>query len=217
VYQILSLPIGITGIVTLAITAITITSNHTIRSVLGGIAILWLIALLIYNKRQAVYINILSNEIIPHSTKDFIITTEGSLNSRHPDVLTDLRLWLDPLLGISPLSDSKLPTSIDVKPQSFKVSFLVTYEFFEQATIKQNTDGINISFILSSHMRDADWLVKGFIFSVDMIQSGKVTAIRGELKLKMKAEKRDKGIGITEKQFHDILKEDLQHIQKFRK
>jgi len=189
---------------------------NPITFTLWGIACVWLGAILFYRK-QAVYMNILTCELSPKSNDDFTITVSGFINSRHPDGLTDLRLWLHPQYGINPSPDSTIPNSIDSKPQIFKANFPVTYSFFNQASEEQQTDGVNILWVLSAQMVSDDWLCRGVISQIGLIRNGKVERISMEGKTKRKAERRNKGLGLTNHQFHKILDKASQPIKKSEK
>jgi hypothetical protein len=89
------------------------------------------------------------------------------------------------------------------------------YSFLEQAMKDQGTDGVNYLWLLSANMPSGDWLYVGFPTSASFIRSGQMSrycAMPDNSKKSTK--KRKKGLGISKKQFHDLLDKDLQPIKK---
>jgi len=184
--------------------------------VLWGVAFIWLLSFFVYNARQRVTIDILSYELSPKSENDFTITIEGFIQSRHPDGLKDIKLWFNPPLGFSSINTlSNVPHSIDSKPRMFRVSYSITYEFVKHAMDEQQTDGVNIAWILSADTRNADWLCYGSIIAPSFLEERKLGRLAAEGKMMRNTEKRKVGqLGINKKQFHNLLANASQPIKK---
>lgn len=222
--NLLSLFIGIPSIFILFMGGLTIMiitiNNETviwwnpITLVLWCICLAWLVAMLIY-RRQRVSIRVLPLEIQTKSKEKFIIRLKGFIDTRHPEGLENLELWINRLLGIKPIDGSEIPHSVDSKPNWFDVSFGVTRSYLLNSMKEQNIGEADIAWILSANMGDYIWLYQGGTIPIGLIINGKIAAMWAEPKTKKTRQKRNAqkreegGAGISEKQFDELIKKSI--------
>ena len=189
---------------------------------LWAIALVWLIAMLIY-RRQRVSIRILSHSLQSKSQTEITMTLRGFIDARHAEGLESLELWLISQMGVPALPDSVIPHSVDSTPRLFEVSFDITHRFANQAMNEQQTDGIYMAWILSANMGDNIWLYAGLSTNISQVMSGGIPIMKAEPKTKgtrrkinaRKQEERE--MGVISSQFYKMLAKVSQPIKKSEK
>jgi hypothetical protein len=143
----------------------------------------------------------------------------GFIWSKHPSKLYALELYIIHSFGIRTMEGSSdLPESINIKTQKFIANFYIIDDVLRLAVSEQGSDGVNIAFILSAKMRGRDILYRGLsirpFFVADEILWGEVM----ETKREMPEEgKKQNGLGISKKQFDEIIKTASQPSEKSEK
>ena len=181
------------------------------------IAVVWLVAFLVY-QRQRVNIEL---HLIRIEKKEGGVNVRltGSIWSRHPSGLYALELYIIHSFGIRTMEEgSDLPKSIDIKMQKFIANFYISDDVLRLAVSEQGSDGVNIAFILSVKMRGGDILYRGLnvhpFFVADEKIWGEVIETKGEMP---EEGKKQNGLGISKKQFAEIIKTASQPLEKSEK
>lgn len=195
---------------------------NSVTIILWGICAIWLIAMLIY-RGQRISIRVLPFEVQPRAKGELTIKLKGFIDARHPEGLESLEFWVNPLLEVKPAGDSKIPHSVDSKPRWFDVSYNVTTNFLNDAMRDQSISTSDIAWILSANVGDYIWLWYGHTIPWGLIKNGGIIAMASKPKTKRarrkrNAQKQEEGqLGISKKQFDELIAKASQHIKKFEK
>ena len=173
---------------------------------LWGIAIIWLLAFLIY-QRQEIVITLQEGSYMSIFENSISLDIRAFIKSRHPDGLASLSLLVASELEIPICYAGDLPRSIsNDAPKLFDATFPINRELFKEDTKE-------LPFVLCAKLQSGKALFVGFPLETCLPVDERMKSIKiGGIEMKSKKTK-IKG-NVSEKQLHQLLEKASQPIKK---